>query len=49
MMNKYIFDYRLVLEEDSSFEKFVNVETVDNTQNVLNNNYIEELPRASAL
>ena len=34
MRNNYIFDYRLVLEEDPSFEKFVNVETIDDTKNI---------------
>ena len=32
MINKYIFDYRLVLEEDPSLEKFVDVKTIDNLE-----------------
>lgn len=40
MINEYIFDYRLVLEEDLSFEKFVDVrDTVDNLEERYNERY----------
>jgi len=32
MINKYIFDYRLVLDEDPSFEKFVDIRTIGNPE-----------------
>jgi len=40
MLNKYIFDYRLVLEENPLFEKFVDVrDTIDNLKERYNERY----------